>query len=242
MNKTLSIFLIFIGFIAFGQSAKIDTLNLKASERFKELQSDKMNFPIINSGKTEIDSLINFDLKNKFTQNEYPNESIDSTLLKWAGDQIIFLDFNVSYNRNGILSLSVSAEGCGAYCTYWTDYYNYSLKTGQALTLSDIVDTSGAFKILIFEQKDLQFEKQKTELKKMMLDKESGLDENTYEVALEYYEKCDNSFNLENFVIKCDSLEIICDCYLPHVMKNLTPIIELKYKLTDITEYLKIKN
>jgi len=37
-----------------------------------------------------------------------------------------------------------------------------------------------------------------------------------------------------------DRLEIIEDCYLPHDIKNLTPIIELKYKLSELGEHLKI--
>ena len=134
----------FIGIAAFGQNVQIDTLivKLKVSDSFKELQSDRMNFPIIKTGNKEIDSLINFDLKNKFTSNEYPTDSIDSTLIKWADDQIIDIDFKVTYNKNGILSINISAEGCGAYCSYWTEYFNYSTVTGKTLDFSEIIDTT----------------------------------------------------------------------------------------------------
>ncbi|WP_411768927.1 hypothetical protein [Winogradskyella sp. A3E31] len=242
MTKILTILLVFIGIGAFGQNVQIDTLNLKKSERFKELQSEKMNYPLIRTGNKEIDSFINFDLKNKFTSNEYPTESIDSTLIKWAGDQIIHLDFNVTYNQNGILSLNVSAEGCGAYCSYWTEYFNYSTVTGNSLDISEIIDISGEFKTSIFKDKETQFKKQKIELKEMLNDSEAELDQSTYEWALEYYENCENSFDLKSFSIYPDYIEINKSCHLPNAIKNLTPILTLKYKNAEIKEYLKIKN
>ncbi|MDN5204900.1 hypothetical protein QQ008_26145 [Fulvivirgaceae bacterium BMA10] len=98
MIKILTTILVFIGTIAFGQSVKIDTFRLMESERFKDIEPDKMNFPVIRSGNEEIDALINTGLKNRFTRNEYPNETLDSTLIKWSSDQIEFLGFEVTYN------------------------------------------------------------------------------------------------------------------------------------------------
>ncbi len=232
----------FIGTIAFGQSVQIDTFRLEKSERFKDIQSDKMNFPLVRSGKKEIDVLINNDLKNRFTRNEYPNGTLDSTLIKWAGDQIVFLDFEVTYNQNGILSINVSVEWCGAYCTRWTDYFNYSTTNGKWINISDVIDTSGEFKVKVNKDKQTQYERQKVELKEMLDAPDSGLDESTYKWALENYEECEKNSNLESFAIYPDRLEIIEDCYLPNVIKNLTPIIELKYNFSEIGKYLKIKN
>ena len=242
MTKILTILLVLIGIGAFGQNVQIDTLNLNKSEHFKELQSEKMNYPLIQTGNKEIDSLINFDLKNKFTSNEYPTESIDSTLIKWAGDQIVYIDFNVTYNTNGILSINISAEGCGAYCSYWTEYFNYSTITGNPLDISEIIDISGEFKTRIFKDKETQFKKQKIELKEMLNDSEAELDQSTYKWALEYYENCENSFDLKSFSIFPEYLEINKHCYLPNAIKNLTPVLTLKYKYTEIKEYMKIKN
>ncbi len=178
----------FVGTFAFGQSVQIDTFRPEKSGRFKGIQSDKMNFPIIRSGNKVIDSLINTDLKNRFTDNEYPTDNLDSTLIKWAGDQIVFLDFKVTYNQNGILSINVSAEGCGAYCTSWTDYFNYSTLNGKWLNISDVINNEAEFKTRVDKDKKEQYAEQKQELKEMLNDKDSGLDESTYKWALENYE------------------------------------------------------
>ena len=232
----------FIGTIAFGQEVQIDTFRLQKSERFKDIQSEKMNFPIIRTGDKEIDSLINTDLKNRFTDNEYPTDALDSALIKWAGEQIVFLDFQVTYNRNGILSINISAEGCGAYCTSWTDYFNYSTSNGEWLNISDVIDNIVEFKTRVDKDKKEQYAEQKQLLKEMLNDKDSGLDESTYEWALENYNDCEKNSDLESFAIYPDRLEIIEDCYLPNAIKNLTPIIELNYKFSEIGEVLKIKN
>lgn len=242
MTGILTIILFFTGTIVFGQNVRIDTLRLEKSDQFKDIEPDKMNFPIIRSGNKEIDSLINYDLKNRFTRNEYPTEGIDSTLLKWAGDQINFLDFQVTYNQNGILSINVSAEGCGAYCTSWTDYFNYSTSNGEWLIISDVIDNVAEFKSTVDKDRREQYAEQKQLLKEMLNDKDSELDESTYKWALENYNDCERNSNLESFAIYSDRLEIVEHCYLPNAIKNLTPIIELKYEFLEIVEELKIKN
>ena len=242
MTRILTILLIFVGTVAFGQGVQIDTLKLKQSERFNELKSDKMNFPIIRTGDEIVDSIINFDMKNRFTSNEYPNEPLDSTLIKWVGDQIAYLDFEVTYNEKGTLSLHINAERCEAYCSSWTDYFNYSTISGEPLNISDIVDTTSEFKAQVYNDKESQYKQQKKELLDMLYIPESGLDITTYEWALELYQDCESSFDLESFALYPDQLEIIEFCYLPNAIKNLTPVIALKYNYAEIKKYLIIKN
>lgn len=232
----------FIGTVVIGQSIQIDTFRLEKSERFKDIQSKKMNFPIIITGNNQIDSLINTDLKNRFTDNQYPMYSLDSTMIKWAEDQIVFLDFQVTYNQNGILSINISAEGCGAYCTGWTHYFNYSTLNGNWLDISDVIKNPIEFKERVNKDKEEQFAEQKQYLREMLNETDSGLDKSTYDWAIESYKNCERTTNLESFSIFPDRLEIIEDCNLPNAIKNLKPSIELKYNFTEIGEVLKIKN
>lgn len=236
-----TIILLTFGLTSFGQKISVDTLFIPRTEKFSNIQNEKLKFPVIKTGNLQVDKAINTDLKNRFTKNEYPDLSTDSTLLKWS-DGIIYLDFEVTYIKNGLISLKISAEGCGAYCTAWTDYFTYNYITGPFLTIDQIIDTAGNFKSLVIADKDKQYEQQKKELKEMLLDKNAGLDEDTYKWALEQYENCDKEFTLNSFALHTDYLEIIEECYLPNAIKNLTPTIVLKYKYVDIKKDLKIKN
>ncbi|MFD2515553.1 hypothetical protein ACFSRY_16895 [Pontibacter locisalis] len=242
MNKITTILLLFVALNSFGQGVRIDTLKVLLSPSFVDIQSESNNYPIVRTGDSRTDLLINNDIKNKLTHNEYPEASMDSTIANWAAEGIVYLDFQVTYNKQGILSLNISAEGCGAYCTSWTEYLNYSTLTGKALYLGDVVDTKGGFKELVLKQKKAQYEKQRKELKKMLLDKESGLDSATYDWALEHYNDCETSSELTRFALHQNHLEIVESCYLPNAIKNLTPVFELKYQYSDIKKYLKIKN
>ena len=226
---------------SFGQKISVDTLFIPRIEKFSNVQYESLKFPIINTGNLKVDKAINTDLKNRFTNNQYIDLSTDSTLINWSVG-IIYLDFEVTYIKNGLISLNISAEGCGAYCTAWTDYFTYNYITGQYLTIDQIIDTTGNFKNRVIADKDKQYEQQKKELKEMLLDKNAELDKETYNWALEQYENCEKEFTLNSFALYSDYLEIIKECYLPNAIKNLTPIIELKYKYVDIKKDLKIKN
>lgn len=188
---------------------------------------EKMNFPIIKSKHPKIDSIINNDIKNRFTYNEYPTLPTQTSLNEWSSGQIVYIDFGVTFNKNGILSINISSEGCGAYCSSRTEYYNYSTKTGEFLTIYDVIDTSTQIVDAIIQDKNKQFLTQKNELKALLLKGE--LDNDSYDFAIENFEDCENSFNYETFLITEKEITIIYDCYFPNVIKSLAPVIVLKY-------------
>lgn len=236
------IFLLTIVTISFGQKVGIDTLFLHSTEELKNFPVTEMKFPIIRSKDSEIDIKINTDLKNRFTGNEFPNLPTDSTLIKWTNQSITFLDFNVTYNKNDLISLSITAESCGAYCTMWTDYFTYSTVTGKLVKINEIIILTDKFINNVISDKDEQYTQQKRELKEMLLDKNSGLNDDNYSTALEYYETCEQSFEIKDFALYDEYLQLIHECYLPRMMRHFTPIITLKYNYDEIKEELKIKN
>jgi hypothetical protein len=241
MAKFWPILIVLYGLFSFGQQIRFDTLKLPPSIRFKEFQSRKMNYPLVRTGDQRIDSLINFDIKNKLTGAENVADQIDSTLIKWADDVIVFLDFEVTYNQNQIISLNISSEGCGAHCSGGTNYFNYNSSTGLPLSINSIVDTTGPFKKLVLEQVKLQYDKSFKELEILYKDKNSDIDSLTYTWAAEYYNDCRASVDLERFALYPEHFEIIETCDMPNAIKNLTPAIQLKYYFKDIKKYLKLK-
>jgi hypothetical protein len=235
VNTTL--IFIFLTFCSFGQ-AVVDTVKIPFNARTGNRPDGDLFFPLVRTGDKNIDGLINNDIQVNFSQNEYQHETMDSTLLDMVEDGLVYFDFRVTYNKNKILSLQISAEGCGAYCTGWTQYFNYSLATGRPLNINAIVDTSGAFGTMVLQQKAIQFTEQRSILEEIS---EEELDMETYEVTREYYQECESNFNFQNFVLYADALEVICDCFLPHVIQSLAPSIELKFPYSTLTPYLKVK-
>ena len=242
MTRILAtILLLTFGLTSFGQIISVDTLFIPRIEKFSNVQNEKLKFPVIRTGNLQVDKTINTDLKNRFTDNEFPDLPTDSTLIKWS-DGIIYLDFEVTYLKNGLISLNISAEGCGAYCTSWTDYFTYNYQTGEYITIEQVIDTTGNFRKLVIADKDKQYIQQTKELKERLTDKENGFDKETYDLVVGHYIDCSKTFSFKSYALYNDYLEIIENCYLPNVIKSMTPILELKYKYTDIKDYLKIKN
>lgn len=222
-----------------GQSVQIDTL--KFSKEEESANSQVLRFPVIKTGNEKINAEINRYIKKRFAENEWNNPITDSIFIREIRESLTSLDFEVTFNKNGVLSFNITAEGCGAYCTTWTEYFNYSISTGKRIEVNDIIDLSESFKEKVLQDMRLQYSREKSALKKMRDDANSGLDEETYTWALEYYEGCESSFEVIDVALHSEYLEIIHECHLPRMIMALTPVIELKYKYYGIKEYLKIK-
>lgn len=242
MTRILTIILLLIAVNSLGQTIHIDTLILRKEQRFTKNQTSDFKFPIIKTGNWKVDSLINTDLKNRFTNSKSEDLTTDSTIINWLYEQVTDLDFEITNIKNGLISLNISYIGCGAFCTGKTQYFTYSTATGKYMTISEIIDTGGEFRNIVLKDKHRQYEEQRKELKNWRLDTLTGIDEETYKWALGLYDFYENNFELKNFALYLDHLEIIESYDFPNAIKSLTPKIELKYKYTDINKYLKIIN
>jgi|GEM_PF-1131421 len=236
---SISIFIIFTNINVCCQEVSIDTLFIEGSKKHDGIFTDKLMYPIVRTSKGYlIDSLINYDIRDKLTYGNYTDVPLKECLNLLVDDQLIYLDFEVLYNKNGVLSLRIDGEGCGAYCTNFSRYCNYFIETGKAIEIINIVDTNSKFKDLVYADKNEQYNQQKIELKERLTEPVIGLDEVEYNSIIEYYDDCEQSFKIEDFLITENYLEIIEECSLPNVIKSMTPIIDLKYNYKDIEQYL----
>jgi len=236
MKRILVLLFIQIALYSFGQSTQIDTLLLTKDEKSGYLPSNQFKFPIIKTGSESIDLIINTNLRSDF----FDNDGDLKPESEWIDESLIYLGFQVTYNKNGILSLNISAESCGAYCTAWTSYYNYSIVTGEKLSIGDVIYLSESFKEMVISDKDSQYAKEREGLERMRSDINAGLDEESFNLAVEYYEDCQKAFQINEFALHNEYLQIIHDCNLPRVICNLTPVITLQYRF-DGLKGLKIK-
>lgn len=237
---------IIIGFLMLisglsAQELKIETRMLNSNVVKTNLVEGGLRFPKLTTGNSTIDSLLNNDLVHRITNGDYPNLNNDSILVKWANDGIVYMNYETTYNQNGIVSFTISFEGCGAYCTGATQYFNYNYHSGKYVNFADLVDTTMGFTKQILGDTHTQFSHQIIELKKKLKEEPSGFDNETYNWALTHYKECENEFNFNSFALYPTHLSIQCDCYMPHVIQNLAPEITLNYPYQTIKQYLKIK-
>lgn len=226
-------------FHAFSQTIKIDTLRLDTnSDNYK---SSYLLFPLINSGNSKIDSSITAKILRGIVGESDYKISIDESLYSWASDIMQDLNFDISLNNDSILSIEFSAEGCGAYCTQSHYYFNFNTKNGKSINIFSIIDSTSNFKKIVQDEKLRYFIAEKKMLQQSL--KENEIDIDTYNWALEYLTQWYTTVKFDEFRLFNDRIEVMDNCYYPHAIAGLAPVVVLKYYFKDIDAFLlKSKN
>ena len=115
------------------------------------------------------------------------------------------LRFQIKYNSVNFISIAIMAEGCGAYCEDWTQYYNYDLKTGNKISLQSLFNSYGIKLILdsLNDRRKLLLQKQITKARLSIKNgSASEEDINREKEIIELYTTCikENSINTAEYL------------------------------------------
>ncbi len=128
----------------FGQVAII-----KEVSRTNKVSKEKYVFPkIIMSQFPDRARKINNYLREDIlaVEPDTPDSTIFNEVWKVEGEPLPTLsnlEYEVIRNKNSILSVKISAEGCGAYCEDWERFFTFNLKTGNIIRLDSIFSMEG---------------------------------------------------------------------------------------------------
>jgi hypothetical protein len=125
------------------------------------------------------------------------------------------VDYTVNYNRNGILDLTVSVAGVGAYPDGFEKYVSVSLKTGRRLNALDLFKANALDAIAQTVNQLLQQSIQQT--KTALLQQEPDIGTDLF--ANHRFQRN----NLENFTIGDHGITFHYDFGFPHVVKAAEP-------------------
>jgi len=243
MRPLLTIITILSVILCFGQSASFKEIRLKPNSKHYNSKETTIIFPIVLTKNSKIDDLINFRIKEDVFVPENDNQSLKSVLNEHINEYgLVNLSYQVTYNRLGILSLSIYFEGCGAYCSSSTRYFTFDLSTGKKVSIDEIFlkDKIDSFKAIVQLEKKSSLVKYKLEERNSLLNKE--IDSVTYDWAISQVdENCINQFSIDQFSISNNSIQIFDPCQFPHAIGSQTPTIELKYSYNSISYFLNPK-
>ena len=173
--------------------------------------------------------------------------------------------FEVGRNDERILALSVSAEGCGAYCENFTTQFNFELFSGRQLVASDLFTPAGSAR-LIKQLQDARVSRVSAEIARLRRDvKAAGQkaastgkanaapkeEDGDLTNAIEMYERCVATFvdpaMAKYLSIDSDGLKIGADAITftrgrcsNHAMRALDDLHDFNntLSLTELTPYL----
>ena len=125
-------------------------------------------------------------------------------------------DYDVNYNKNGILSIYLSMEGTAAYPSSVGKTVVVNLKTGNQVKPAEIFTNLNGLAAEIKKRQQLEIKQAKEDYKK---------DSETADFdASEYFDTADFKIeNLEGFSVSADGVTFTYDYGFPHVIQALQP-------------------
>lgn len=127
-------------------------------------------------------------IKKSIFENIWPNEEN-------SNGRLSDISYEVLQNSKRIFSISISAEGCGAYCEPFTRYYNFDLQTGKLFKPEVLFTPSGQKLLLaaINKQKKELLQQKIRSAKELLSKKGSAIDKDDqeyYQEMIEVYSNC----------------------------------------------------
>ena len=238
MKLKLILLLPFLTSFAFAQKATFKEIKLKAKPEFfnpKE-QYATIFYPIISTTNPNVNKLINNEVKAQILHADKENHSILKNLSTYKNEGLTDLAYKVTFNKNFILSFSIyTQESGGNHLVDNTTYFNFDLKTGKQLILSDLLKES---KIDSFQKKgsaDKIDSLNKHEKEELNLLEQKEIDTAIYQWVIEEINgTCLKELSLKEFLISKTYIEIIDQCHLPRAIRSQEPTYHLKYSFRTI--------
>ena len=224
---------------AFAQTVTFREIKLRPKSAFYNINETTIIYPLVITNNKRVDKLINDKIKSETLNADGKN--VRQALNEHISEGLINMNYEVSFKKYGILSLNISGEGCGAYCSTWYTYFNFDLKTGESLSIGNLIleNKLDSFKKIVFADKLKVLNKYKEE---ELNYKGNDIDSVTIQWAIEHVdENCIGHVQLDNFSLSDLSIEIMDPCEFPHAIRSQEPAYELKYSYRFMQPFLKPK-
>jgi len=232
--------ILLVSFSSYGQNITFREIKLKPNPIYYKTAEKTIIYPIVVTNNKRVDSLINPQIKNEVFSPDDEKQSIYKTLVENIDDYgLINLSYEVTYKGSGLLSFSIFSEGCGAYCSSGETYFNFDLKTGKKLSITDLITETklDSFHKLVFANKVKSLIEYKEE--ELNIIKQVDIDSTTYDWALEQVDSyCINDVKLDDFSLSRFNLEIKDICEFPHGIRSQLPTYELRYTYVFLSTFL----
>ena len=142
-------------------------------------------------------------------------------------------DYEVLYNKNGVLSISLFMEGSGAYPSSTTKYVVVDLRTGLRATPAMAFTNTARLLSLVKKAKEKEIAEAIVEIKKDKANDDYPPDE-YFKDSYKYY-----PVKLNEFSVSEKGVMFHYDYGFPHVILALQPPGEFFYTWTQLKPYIK---
>jgi hypothetical protein len=231
MKKNLFIFILLLIFApaAFAQTVVV-TPKKTVYRRPKPMVDFKKSFTVIRPQVRGLSAAL-----NKKVETAISFEKVSAFNLKEEMSEIQWLEeasYEVNYNKNGILDITIIMSGSGAYPSDFQKTVVVNLKTGNQVRPADVFTNLGA---LAAKVKKSQQAEMKTATEEYKKDPETADFDGS-----EYFREADFTVkNLNEFTVSDKGVTFIYDYGFPHVVQALQPSGRFFYSWTELKSFVR---
>ena len=223
----------------YAQKASVSNIILWPDSHLSTNHNDSIKYPVVQVTNSTVSNKINQSIRREILLDEDQKKGIKDALHQAARKWLITLEYEITYNNHGLLSITLITEGMGAYPSTSYYYLNFDLSTGSQIKGADLIksDKLDDFrKMVLSDKKDSLSEYLKEE--QTMLGKKE-IDSSDWESIIDIVQNdCLNKGNIDKFSLKKDFLEIMDECEFPHVILGLAPAYHLRYPIKYLNNFL----
>ena len=147
------------------------------------------------------------------------------------------MDYSILINSTDILSLQFDFETMGAYPEYHKGYYSFNSKTGQLITIKDILTETG-LKNISMELIKIRSERINDWINEMDTTYNAKSDWEDSSFIAEKFAECNSSSDSANISIGQGSIVFYKEYCFPHVARPYDTDLDIKFTYKDLYNYL----
>jgi hypothetical protein len=231
MKRNLFLFILLLSFApaAFAQTVVI-TPKKTVYRRPKPLMDFKKSFTVIRPRVKGLSAALNKKVETAISYEKVANFNLKEELteIQWLEEA----SYEVNYNKNGILDVTIWLSGAGAYPSVYQKTVVVNLKTGAPIRPPDVFTNLGRLAATV---KETQQEEIKTATEEYKKDPETA----DFDAA-EYFRDADFTIkNLNEFSVSDKGVTFIYNYGFPHVVLALEPDGRFFYSWAELKPFIR---
>ncbi|MFM9905392.1 MAG: hypothetical protein ACKVQJ_12580 [Pyrinomonadaceae bacterium] len=230
--KFLSLIFFLAAFVAAGAAQSVVVTSKKVEYKRPKPESEykasfEINYPKVKAASPALSKKIEAALSYESVFNFKIKDELDD--IQWLQGA----DYQVEYNKNGILGVKLFIEGAGAYPSGSTRYVVVNTNTGRLAKPADTFTNTQGLLRLVRAAKDKDVKKTRVELKK---DAESDVEGFDYAIkeSAQYH-----PVQLDQFTVSDKGIMFHHDYEFAHVIQALQPDGEFFFSWKQLKPYIK---
>ena len=214
-SKPLFLFVFLLAGCFAGAQLKITSIKQNARKDWLSF-----SFPFVHGANKDVARKINTYLQEDVLDNKTIETGPDKLFrqTRYINNDSIhqsgysMINYKIVVNNTKLLSIEFEIESTGAYSTYYNQYYNFDSRTGEVVTLKDIISYRGRDSLSNFLEKE-----RKKRISAFIKENYEDSEDSTF--IKETYAGCLKKGDVEKIFIKQNSILFYKELCFPHVAR-----------------------